>query len=193
MVPQPSRYPTAATRLWHLRPWRENPLLRPGDRLIGWLVCGALLVTGWAIPIATAIGSHAHGVLSESAAEQAAGRYRVPATLRESAPFPSEYDLYPTTAAAWTAAGTHHIGAVYAPAGYRRGEVVDIWVDRDGTHTTAPPSESSVLFDATLIAVFTWIGQILLYCVPAAVAARRIRLRQLDQWDIEWARLHTGS
>ncbi|MGW5385389.1 Rv1733c family protein [Nocardia sp. NPDC003963] len=192
MVSQPNRYPTTATRLWHLRPWRESPLLRPGDRLIGWLVCSALLVTGWAIPIAAAVGTHAHEALSESAAERAAGRHRVPATLRESAPFPSEYDLYPVTAATWIADGTQHTGSVYAPAGYRRGEVVDIWVDRDGEHTAAPPNASSVLFDSILISVFTWSGPVLLYCLPAAIAIGRIRSRQLDHWNTEWARLHAG-
>ncbi|NUS92178.1 MAG: hypothetical protein HOQ36_07145 [Nocardia sp.] len=192
MVPQPSRYPTAATRLWHLRPWHRNPLSRPGDRLIGWLVCGALLVAAWAVPIAVVIGVHAHGELGESAAERAAGRHRVPATLLESAPFPSEYDLDPATAATWIAAGTRHTGAVHAAAGSHRGEIVDIWVDRDGTHTSAPQSESSVRFDATLIAIFAWSGQLLLYCVPAVTAAGRVRSRQLDRWDTEWARLHAG-
>lgn len=192
MIPPPSRYPTAATRLWNLRPWRDSPLLRPGDRLLAWLVCGTLLVTGAAIPIAAAVGIHTHRVLSESAADAAAERYRVPATLRETASAPSEYDLYPTTPATWFAAGAQHTGNVYAPAGHRRGEVVEIWVERDGTHTTAPASDSSVLFDSALIGLLAWSVPVLLCCLPTAITAHRIHLRRMEQWDIEWARLHAG-
>lgn len=192
MIHPPSRYPTATTRLWNLRPWRDSPLLRPGDRLLAWLVCGALLVAAVAIPIAAAAGIHAHRGLSESAVEAAAERSRVPATLLDTAPTPTEYDLYPTVPATWFAAGAQHTGSVYAPAGHRRGEIVEIWVERDGTQTTAPPNDSSVLFDSTLVALFTWTAPVLLYCLPAALIAHRIRSRRMEQWEIDWARLHAG-
>ncbi|WP_157181651.1 Rv1733c family protein [Nocardia testacea] len=192
MIHPPSRYPPATTRLWNLRPWRDSPLPRPGDRLLAWLVCGALLVAAAAIPIAAAAGIHAHRGLSESAVEAAAERSRVPATLLDTAPTPNEYDLYPTVPATWFAAGAQHTGNVYAPAGHRRGEIVEIWVERDGTQTTAPPNDSSVLFDSTLVALFTWSAPVLLYCLPAALIAHRIRSRRMEQWEIDWARLHAG-
>ncbi|WP_063058553.1 Rv1733c family protein [Nocardia sienata] len=192
MIPPPIGYPTAATRLWNLRPWRHSPLLRREDRLLAWLVCGVLLVAGSSIPIAAAVGIHTHRVLSESAAAAAAERHRVPATLRDSAPTPSEYDLYPTTPATWFAAGAQHTGDVYAPAGYRRGEIVEIWVERDGRHTTAPPNDSSVLFDSALVGLFAWSAPVLLCCLPTVATAQRLRLRRMEQWDIEWARLHAG-
>ncbi len=192
MIPPPSRYPTAVTRLWNLRPWRDSPLLRRGDRLLAWLVCGVLLVTAAAIPIAAAIGIDTHRALSAAAAEAAAERHRVPATLRESAPAPNEYDLYPTIQATWFAAGAQHTGKVNAPPGYRRGEVIDIWVERDGTYTTAPPNDSSVLFDSVLVGLFAWSAPGLLCAVPTALTACRLRLRRMKQWDIEWARLHAG-
>lgn len=192
MTSQPSRYPSAVMRLWNLRPWRDSPLLRREDRLLSWLLCGALVVAGSAIPTAAAVGIHTHQVLSESAAEAAAERHRVRATLQEPAPMPSEYDLYPTVPATWFAAGSQHTGNVHAPPGYRRGEVIEIWVHRDGTHTAAPPSESAVLLESALLALLTWSAPVLIYCLPTSIAAHRIRLRRIEQWEIEWARLHAG-
>ncbi|MET8796893.1 hypothetical protein ABZV91_10650 [Nocardia sp. NPDC004568] len=192
MISPPTRYPTATTRLWNLRPWRDSPLLRPGDRLLGWLVFGALLILGAALPIAVAVGSDAHRGLSEAAAAAAAERSRVPATLLDTAPTPTEYDLYPTVPATWFAAGAQHTGDISAPAGYRRGEVVEIWVERNGTRTTAPPNDSSVLFESALVGLFTWSAPVLLYCLPAALIAHRIRVRGMEQWESDWARLHAG-
>lgn len=192
MVPPSSRYPTAATRLWNLRPWSGNRLLRGGDRFLAWLVCGAVLIIVAMVPAAVAVGVHSHAALTETAAAAAAERSRVPATLQEPAPAPTEYNPYPATRATWSAAGTQHTGTVHAPPGCRRGEVVDIWVNRSGAQTAAPPDESSVLFDAALLGILAWGGAAVLVCGPVALAAHRIRIRQLERWEIEWARLHAG-
>ena len=193
MVPQPNAYPTACTRLWNMRPWRASPLLRPADRFLAWLVCGVLLLAAAAFPLAIVVGMHTHDALAESATTAAAQRHQVSATLQDSAPAPSRYDLYPTTPAVWYADGVRHTGTVYAAAGSRKGEVVDIWVNHHGDQTTAPPNPSSVRCDAALVAIFAWATPVLIGALSTVLAAHRIRTRQLDQWDVEWARMHAGS
>jgi hypothetical protein len=94
-----------------------------------------------------------------------------------------------TVTAHWTTpAGAARTGTVQVPATARVGTTVPVWVDREGTPTTPPPSRTDVVLRSWGMAVFVQIIAVLL--VVSGVAALRGRLdrRRYADWDAAWVR-----
>lgn len=184
--------PGPLARCWNLRPWRAHPLLRRSDRAIAWLVCCGLLLAALMIPVAATVAAHAHQAATVSATEAAVRLHPVQATLEQPAAIPNGFDGRPLTPVRWSEHGATHRAEVFVPAGYQRGETIEIWVDGDARPAQPPLGSSAILLDSILLGLLVWASVTSVSGVLVYAVTHRIRAGQLDRWATEWARVAAG-
>lgn len=174
---------------------RSAPLRRRPDVFEAWacLVLGAALWLGApAAGLATGWTVYAEG--SATVAEQTASRHRVHAVLTRDAPMPNpsadgtaDEARYPVPVR-WSGPGGGRETIAPVPAGLKRGDPVDVWLDDRG-RGTEPPAASA---DVWLNAVAAGSGAAAFAAVSVAglrLAVRRTAdRRRMAEWEREWSR-----
>ncbi|OBI79076.1 Rv1733c family protein [Mycobacterium asiaticum] len=130
----------------------RNPLIRRSDRIEALVLALAVTVTLLAAPVAAAVGTAIHDSRARSHAEQAQSRISVEATVLDR---PARSDST-WVQARWFAAGAEHTGLVQSERAPKPGEVIDIWVNPDGSYV-GPPHMSAAR-EAVLVALAIWLN-----------------------------------
>ncbi|MFE3656110.1 hypothetical protein [Streptomyces sp. NPDC059165] len=179
----------------YVRQGRSAPLRRTSDVLEAWasLVLGAVLFLG-APAAGLAAGWTVYTEGRATVAEQTATRHRVHAVLAKDAPPPNpsadgttDDAKYPV-AVRWSDPGGSREAVAPVPAGLKRGDPVDVWLDDRGRGTEAP----AAVEDVWLNTVAAGSGAAAIAAVSAAglrLAVRRTADRhRMTEWEREWAR-----
>jgi hypothetical protein len=175
--------------------WRRNPLRRRCDVVEAWIVAivGVLLFIG--APLAGAgAGRWTYDTARTHAAAQRAERHEVRAVLLEDA-----VPAVPATQGGaqrtfrvlvrWSGPdGATRTGPAQVPAGARRGERADVWLDvRD--RTVRPPLSDAAIWQHTLsTGVFTAAATALVVLFAHSAVRRAAVHRRLIEWERDWAR-----
>lgn len=175
--------------------WRPNPLRRRSDVVEAWtaLAVAVLLLVG--APLAGVVaGAWAHATARAEAAEQRAGLHRVSAVLMADAPaaVPTvQGGKQPAYAvrARWTDPGEGTRTAMArVPAGARRGEPADVWLDTRGRSVGPPPTGTAIRQHALAFGACTTGGAVGVV-LAGHLVVRRVAIRhRLAEWEREWAR-----
>jgi hypothetical protein len=184
--------PMTGAALWRRLALGTGPLKRSSDRLqfLARVLLGCTLLT--ALPIALAVATATHSGAVAEATAQAAERLRVAATLMEDAPPASDNNgVAPPKVRAvvvWTGpSGLEREGRVIVPPGTEAGEVVHIWVDREGEPTMRPLSDGDVTARSAASGLLTYLSIAsvaggLFFLFRKALDRGRMR-----RWDADWA------
>ncbi len=175
--------------------WRPSPLRRRSDLVEAWtaLAVAVLLVVG--VPLAALLaGWWAYADAQARAAAERAELRRVSAVVLTDAPaaMPSASgDRQPTyrVRARWSepGAGTR-TGPARVPAGTRRGDLADVWLDGRG-RSVGPPTSGTVVWQHTLAMGACAAGGVAGVVLAGHLAVRRAALRRrMDEWERAWAR-----
>ncbi len=175
--------------------WRRNPLRRRSDVVEAWmtLLVAVLLLVG--APLAgTAAGWWAYGNAHATQVAQRAQHHQVPAVLAEDAPAAGpttqggKQPLYQVKVR-WTEPGKGTRTTVTeVPAGSRRGDHTEVWLDAKG-HGVAPPPSDAAVWQHTLTAgVWAAGGVAGTVLLARAVLSRVAERHRMAEWEAEWAR-----
>ena len=182
------------TRVYGWR-WRRNPLRRRSDVVEAWtgLVLAVLLFVGaplvgvvaarWADDEGAGDGSRA---ACRAASRPCGGRRRgrsrgAPGAGRQTVPVPR-------TGAVDGARGgvAHGDGAV--PAGTRRGDAVDLWLDARGRTVAPPPGAAAVRQHSVAVGICATGVTAGIVLLARTALRRKVVQRRLGEWERAWAR-----
>lgn len=186
-----------------------GPLMRGTDRVQRISRMVVLLTVLAAGVLAPALAVTTHAQLAAVASERARHRHEVRAfVLRDadaaitpertstasrhaSTRSPASDDftsLLVHARASWTApGGSSEVGEILVRSDVRTGQTVTIWVDDDGTPTTAPPRPADVTRDAVGAGIGTFLAiSLTAWALHGALCAVLDRRRR-RQWSSEWA------
>ncbi|WP_433561362.1 Rv1733c family protein [Nocardia sp. CA-151230] len=183
--------PSLPTRLWRVRPWNRNPLLRVSDRAEVVLRAVAVVVVAAAVPVAGAVGSVSYTGAQERIAAQDAGKVRVTAIETADAVRMPDSDHYAGNQARyqapvqWNSDGKTETATVDVPGPQVAGATVTVWI-KNGQPTRAParPGAAAAEGIGTGLAVLveTW-------CAAAATVwftGTVFDARRYARWEREW-------
>lgn len=179
--------------------WRRNPLRRRSDVVEAWtaMIVTVLLFIG--VPLTgTAVGRWAYDTARATQTAQRADRHPVPAVPAEDAPAaaPSteggRQPLYPVKVR-WTEPGKGARTALAeVPAGSRRGDRVEVWLDAEGRGVAPPPTDAAVWQHALAAGVWAAGGAAGAVLLGRAVIGRVAERHRMAEWEAEWARTGPG-
>ncbi|WP_107463867.1 Rv1733c family protein [Streptomyces sp. MA5143a] len=175
--------------------WRRNPLRRRSDVVEGWtmLIVLILLVVG-APAAGFLVGRWAHGDARAHAAAQRAERDLVTAVVVENAPAvtPSAHGEKPSmhwVRARWTEPdGGSRTGEARVPAGTKRGDRADVWLDAAGHSVPAPPTNTAIWQHTLSLGTCATAGVAGIVLAGHFTARRVMIRRRMAEWEQEWAR-----
>ena len=150
---QQRRQPDFDTYTFRLPVWSESASDRV-DRLVLTL---AVLVTLLAVPVAGGVGVAVYDSNYEMYAKQALSRHVVAATVTEDAASPDLRRDSVRVRVEWDRGATRHTDTVRASPTVEAGDVIEIWVDDNGSMVSAPTSPTTAALDAAAVAVITWV------------------------------------
>lgn len=164
-----SHHSSLAWRVWRLRPWNSNPLMRASDR---WEALGRLLVVALfllAIPVAAAIGTATYSGSAERISAENAAKTEVLATVLTE-PKQTAAAAGPALAAhyeaqiQWKHDGSLGKGTVEVRRDTKIGSTVQTWLGADGRPGTPPRQPGSAVLDGigTGLALLIGVGFALL-------------------------------
>jgi hypothetical protein len=172
--------------------WR-NPLARSVDRTEATLVILAIGIWLLTLPVVAAAGSVWWGEAAATAADQQATRASVSAVLTADAgdfvyselgnPISGQVPV----PARWIAPdGSGHSGTIITGGGARRGEAVQIWVDRSGNLVAPPMSNAAAVMLVMLVAVGAWLLLAALFGSLVLGVRWRLNRRRMADWEHDW-------
>jgi hypothetical protein len=172
--------------------WR-NPLARSVDRTEATLVILAIGIWLLTLPMVAVAGSMWWADASATAADQQANRASISAVLTaDAADFAFSELGNPISGqvpvpAGWIAPdGSGHSGTIITGGGAKRGETVQIWVDRSGNLAAPPMSNTAAMMLVVLAAVGTWL---LLGAMLGSIVLGvhwRLNRRRMADWEHDW-------
>jgi ABC-type Fe3+ transport system permease subunit len=174
----------------------RNPLRRRSDVFDAWaaLILAVLLCVG--APLAgVVVGLRAYDDAQARAAAQRATRHQVSAVLLEDAPAAvssPEGGTQPLfrVRVRWTDPDSHarRTGRALVPAGTRRGDRVEVWLDSRG-HGVEAPLTGTMVWQHTLTSGIWAMGGTTVLVLLVRVTVRRASERHhLAEWEREWER-----
>lgn len=177
-------------RLWRLRPWNPNPLMRGSDRcqvVIRMFVVALALL---AVPVAGTVGTCAYTSSAESIAASNAGKVRVVATVvtapRRATSFTgSALPRYEKTVR-WEHGGRIETATVPSEATAVVGAELPMWLGPDGRPADPPRQPAGAAADGICIALVVLVAS---WCAAVGIDRRATRLldrRRAVRWDAEW-------
>jgi hypothetical protein len=174
-------------RWWLVRACGRNPLVRGSDRFELLIVALGILVVLIAAAGAGALGTAVHDARSRVYLEQAQTRHAVIATVIDDGPTIVGVDHHTMTTvnARWDVNGTERTGSLTVERGVETGDLLRIWVDRNGDRVGAPTPASQAGVDAVGVAYAAW--QTVALVVAGLICWGRSRLarRRDSAWERE--------
>ena len=159
------------------------------ERVARFLLVIVLLVV---LALAFAIASATYSQVRARATTQSADRHRAVARLLADVPTPTDHawaqsQLEPGTAVWHDGAGSAHRITVIVPARARAGLEVPVWLDRNGSPTTRPLSDSDVLWQTVGqgVLAFSWLA--LIACGGYRLFRVLLARRPSRRWAADWA------
>jgi hypothetical protein len=170
---------------WVLRAAGRNPLVRGSDRLELLIVTLGIVVVIVAAACAGALGTAVHDARSRVYVEQAHSRHPVMAEAIDDSTVTLGPDDNMTTSvnARWQVNGTDHTDSVAPEHTVKAGDLLMIWVDREGRHVDAPMPTSQAGVDAVLVAYGTWQTVVLAAAGLIRWARSRLDRRRDSAWE----------
>lgn len=166
----------------------RNPLVRTSDRIEVAVMALAVLISLFSVPIAGAIGTAVHDDRAHVYAEQQHDRHRVTATA--TADNTSSPRGGPVAAAArWQFGDVESAGALTSDTPVNEGSSVDIWVDRNGRHVSAPAPSWQAGVDAVGAAMAFWLSVAAAAALLVALVRRWLRRTRDAGWNRDIASL----
>ncbi|MFI1469265.1 hypothetical protein [Streptomyces wuyuanensis] len=192
-IPQAQPPPENPRRpLWR---WRRNPLLRPVDRLQGWIGVVLLGAVAAAAPAAmSAAGETAHRHYERIARHQARERHHIPAVLVHDVPRHPEpgsaearETLYPAEVRFTDPGGHTRTAETVVAPGLSANSTVHIWADADGTPTDPPLGADRISSHSMGWAALAGIAVVASGAAAYRLAGLVLQRRNLRAWDRAWA------
>ncbi|MEV0246318.1 hypothetical protein AB0H76_07015 [Nocardia sp. NPDC050712] len=187
------KQPRVMVRMWRLRPWSTNPLMRASDRcevLVRLLAALAVLA---AVPLAGAAGTAAYSAAATRLGAENATKVavtavivqppqQVAARLNQSG---ASLDVF-TAPVRWTWQDRSGTATIGVPGSGVPGDEVRIWLGPDGNPADAPLPTSAAASEGIaaglMVLCVTWAGALALVCLTTwSVGARRAA-----HWAREW-------
>lgn len=191
-----SESPSVSVRLWRVRPWNPNRLMRVSDRFEVVVRGLAVLAAAVAVPLSGAIGTVSYTGAVARIEAQDAGKEHVDATLTaevQRIPAADRYGVHQdrfTAAASWNHEGRTMTATIDVPGMQSPGTTVPLWIGADGNPTTAParPGAAAAEGIGTGLAVLveSW-------CATAAsvwITGTVLDARRNSRWEREWRLLN---
>ncbi len=174
-------------RWWVVRACGRNPLVRGSDRFELLIVALGILVVLIAAAGAGALGTAVHDARSRVYVEQAQTRHTVIATAIDDGPTIVGVDHHTTTRvnARWDVNGTEHTGSLTVKRGVGTGDLLMIWVDRNGDRVDAPTPASQASVDAVGVAYAAWQTVALIVAGLIRWGRSRLARRRDSAWERE--------
>ena len=169
----------------------RGPLKRSSDRLQFAARLVLVTVVLVSVPVALTAGTVVHEELQSVAERQAAERVRVTAVALEDAqPVPEARSGGGRlgTAVRWTAPDGNPVeGQVWAPAGTRAGNPVDVWTTADGRPAAVPLTTLQVMRSTVVLVTLGWAGSMIGTGSAYAVLCWALDRQRDRRWTREWA------
>ncbi|PBC40086.1 hypothetical protein CJ179_33935 [Rhodococcus sp. ACS1] len=185
---------TLVVRMWRLRPWSGNRLMRGSDRLESMLVLFVVALILILVPLAAAFGTATNTRLNDQSRADRETRHQIAAVLLADATV-NLADTTPATGATgqapaqWAANGTTHTGVVQTGPETKAGQTISIWIDPDGNLADAPKTGTENGLEAVGAALALWTISATA-CLAVLMGIRWAEARyRLSQWDREWRNL----
>ncbi|MEW2048062.1 hypothetical protein [Streptomyces sp. NPDC005476] len=167
-------------------PKGANPLRRTSDRFEYWFRRVLMVVLFVGLPTASlSAGLASYQASMGTVRAQAAERHQVTARLA-SAVKGDDWAKRPAQVRWTDADGTARTGAALVKPGTPKGATVRVWVDQNGTVTTAPTTTLNATAGGMLIGGMTAFGLAAGTCTAWAGMSRVLDRRRYAQWDAEW-------
>lgn len=178
--------------VWLTRLWGRNALVRVSDRLEGLLTTAAVLTAVLFVPFAAAIGTVAHETLSHTYAQHARERQEVKAYVADMPEITLERtQLIVVAPLVWRVNGEEHRTFTEVKASLRAGDSLDIWIDREGNPTLAPPPAWRAGAEAIVLAAAAWFAAAGVIALISALIRKILHRRRDRDWDRDLQRLTT--
>ncbi|APA98378.1 Rv1733c family protein [Nocardia seriolae] len=138
-------------RLWRLRPWSSNPLMRTSDRWESVLRLLVVVVALLMIPIAGAAGTIAYGGATTRIGAERAAKVHISATAQADAvqtvaPGPYRAARYQVPVR-WVRDGTESTVVLTLDEPVKAGAAVPLWIGADGKRTDPPPGPEAAAYE----------------------------------------------
>jgi hypothetical protein len=159
--------------------------VRASDRLELLIVALGILVVVVAAACAGAFGTAVHDARSRVYVEQAHSRHTVVAeAIDDSTVAVGVHDNMTTRVnVRWQVNGIEHLDTVDPERTVKTGDLIRIWVDRDGYHADAPTPTSQAGVDAVLVAYGAWQTVALAAACLIRWARSRLDRRRDSAWE----------
>ncbi|QLY27640.1 hypothetical protein H0264_19390 [Nocardia huaxiensis] len=179
-------------RLWRVRPWNPNPLMRVSDRCEVLVRALAVTAVAVAVPVSGALGTVSYTGAAARIAAEDTGKARVVATvsaetekLLEAGRYGVDQDRY-QAAVQWNHDGHSGTATIDVTGPQQVGAEVALWIGHDGQPTTAPArpgaAASEGIGTGLAVLVETWCAAAATVWLTGAVLDARRNAR----WDREW-------
>ncbi|MFE2956017.1 Rv1733c family protein [Nocardia tengchongensis] len=163
-----------AWRVWWLRPWNSNPLMRASDRWEALFRLLAVAVMLLAVPVAAAIGTATYSSSAERISVENAAKTEVPATVltepkQTVAAGPAQAAHFEAQIQ-WKRDGDFGKGTIEVRRDTKVGSTVQTWLGPDGLPGDQPQKPASAVTNGigTCVALLVGVGftlLALLWCV----------------------------
>lgn len=175
-------------RVWWLRLWRPNPLLRPLDRIEAVLRIIVVVAVLVAIPVAGTLGTTAYTGAAARIRTENAAKSAVSAVITEEPQLMSSHLL--EARVQWLRDGRPGTATVRVRGSAAIGDHVTVWLGPEGA-PTGPPQPSNVaamtgIGVGVVVLSGTWVVAWLLLQGTVWLLERRRRM----QWDQQWRNLN---
>ncbi|MGW1714911.1 Rv1733c family protein [Streptomyces sp. NPDC002156] len=180
------------TRVYGWR-WRRNPLRRRSDVVEAWTVLVVAVVLCVGAPLVGALAARwAHDEARATADAQRAERHQVRAVAVAGPVEPSalagRQHLY-RVQVLWTEpGGGARTATAHVPAGTRRGDVIDLWLDAQGQAVAPPPGAAAVQQHAVAVGICAAGATVGVTLLARTAVHRTAVQRRLGEWERAWAR-----
>ncbi|MEV2226083.1 hypothetical protein AB0E01_40385 [Nocardia vinacea] len=186
---QDSAFPIRAVwsplrRLWWLRLWSPNPLLRPSDRIEAVLRLMVALAVVVAIPIAGALGTTAYTAAATRIHTEDASKSAVSAVIIDEPERTPSHLL--EARVRWTHDGRPGTATVRVPIHAAPGDHVTVWLGPDGTPTAAPRRPGAAALTGIGVGVMVLNGTWVVAWLLMHGAVRLLERRHGTGWDRQW-------
>ncbi|MFI2474524.1 hypothetical protein [Nocardia xishanensis] len=188
-----SVYLLLPTRLWQMRPWHTNPLVRGSDRVHALVAMFAIAAALLAVPLAGAAGTASYSEAAARIRAENATKSEVAATVvgkpERTMIVTGQYGLTDEryeAAVQWQQQGRSATAVVEVPRDSVPGWEVPIWLGPNGQPTTAPRRSDAAVGEGVTagLALLTaaWGGALLLVWG----VGRLLDARHAASWEREW-------
>ncbi|WP_326836518.1 hypothetical protein VSH64_16665 [Amycolatopsis rhabdoformis] len=180
-------------RMGHALVPRGGVVVRPSDRVQAVVVAVFLVLALLAVPVAGVFGSDIAAQRGKQAAEEAASRHRVEATLlvdgppqRAVGPDGVPGGPEPRDARWRLPGGGFRVAQVDAEPLSKAGDPVEVWLDRAGNPVPPPLDARTAPVEGAMSGFGAWAGFCAVLSLLYAALAFVLDRRRLKRWHEEW-------